>query len=78
MTTGAAPYLLAAQDTARTAGAVTGTVLAFAIAVALVVFGVRFVRRPTTGAKVGGAVMIVLGVLFALGGLNSLAGVASS
>jgi len=45
-------YFLA--DTARTAGAVTATVLGFGIAVAL----------------------IVLGVLLALGGLSSLAGVA--
>ena len=73
-----ASYFLA--DTARTAGAVTGTVLGFAIAVALVVFGVRFVRTPAagTGRKVAGVVMIVLGVLFALGGLSSLAGVAGS
>lgn len=73
-----ASYFLA--DTARTAGAVTATVLGFVIAVALILFGTRFVRTPGagTGRKVAGVVMIVLGVLFALGGLSSLAGVAGS
>ena len=69
-----------AAGAAGTAGVVTGTVLGFVIAGVLIVFGVRFVRRPGagTGRKVLGVVMIVLGVLFALGGLSSLAGAAGS
>ncbi len=62
-------------DTAEATGVVVGRIIFIAIAVALVVFGIRMIGSATTGGRRAlGIVMLVLGVLFLLGTLVSLVG----
>ena len=64
-----APSTTVLADAASAAGALTARLLTTALAVGLIVWGVR-VRRG--GHRVGGVLMIVLGVVLVLGLLSSL------
>lgn len=60
-------------DSARTVGAVVGRLIGVAITIALVVVGLRMIRTATTGGRrTLGIVLLVIGVLLALGTLVSL------
>lgn len=62
-------------DAAEATGVVVGRIIFIAIAVALVVFGIRMISAATTGGRRAlGIVLLVIGVLFVLGTLVSLAG----
>jgi len=63
-------------DSARAAGMVTFNVVALVVGVGLIVVGVRWLRRPGAGGgrRAVAIVMIVLGALFLLGLLGSVAG----
>jgi hypothetical protein len=70
--------LLAADDTAQTAGAVVGRLLFPLIGMVLIVLGSRRRRDRSTSSRgtgliVGGAVLLALGVLGVLAGLASSA-----
>jgi len=59
---------------AQTAGFVLGAVVFVAVAVVMIVGGLRIRRRGTAGAQVGGVVLVVLGALLVLGALANIAG----
>lgn len=63
--------LLAAQDTATTAGMVIGRLLVLAVGVLLIVRGVRRRNDPRHTSR--GILLLVVGVLLVLGTLSSVA-----
>ena len=73
VTTSASSVLVTAA-VAQTAGFVLGAVLFTAVAVVMIVGGLRIRRRGTAGAQVAGIVLVVLGALLVLGALANLAG----
>lgn len=62
-------------DAATAAGIVFGRIIGLAIAIALVIVGIRMTRAATTGGRrTLGIVLLVIGVLLVLGTVGSVSG----
>lgn len=61
-------------DAAETAGTIAGRIFGIGIGVVALVIGIRLLRTPpiTNGRRVGGIVLVAIGVVFLLASLVAL------